>query len=180
MSSIVTNDAFHKSAGGGSGFYIRPLTRPEARQILSWRYDAPYDFYNPPVTSAPDIVLDRFVSPENAFHSIRDELNRFVGFCSFGLDGRVLGGIYPEGPLDLGLGMRPEETSRGKGRAFFQAIVDFAWGTYQPNSLRLSVAQFNERAIRVYESLGFEHTAEFLEVPSQTPYLIMEFNPAHG
>ena len=169
-----------RSKNGGPEYFIRPLTRPEAGQILSWRYDAPYDFYNPPETNSTELVLDRFVNPENAFHSIRDELNRFVGFCSFGLDGRVFGGTYPEGPLDLGLGMKPEETSRGRGRVFFQSIVDFALGHYQPPSLRLSVAQFNARAIRVYESLGFVTTAEFLEIPGRTPYLIMEYDPVHG
>lgn len=155
-------------------FSIHPITRAEAKQILSWRYDAPYDFYNPPEPDDPNPYVEKFLAPERAFHSVRGEQNRFVGFCSFGEDGQVLGGSYPDGPLDIGLGMKPTETSRGYGRAFFQTIVDFAQQQFKANSLRLSVASFNHRAIKVYRYLGFETTSEFVEIPGDTPYLIME------
>ncbi len=39
-----------------------------------------------------------------------------VGFCSFGVDGRVPGGDYPDGPLDVGMGMRPDLTAAAWGR----------------------------------------------------------------
>lgn len=155
-------------------YVIRPITRPEAKQILSWRYDAPYDFYDPPEPEDIESLLDKFMLPENCFHGVRDDTNRFVGFCSFGLDGQVLGGDYDDGPLDLGLGMKPQETNLGRGRLFFRSIVDFAIQHYGANALRLSVAKFNDRAIRVYQSLGFKTTGEFFEVASDTPYLIME------
>ena len=158
-------------------YTITPLTRPEARQILTWRYDAPYDFYDPPIASDIESMVDQFVNPKNDFHGIRDLQNRFVGFCSFGKDGQVLGGKYADGPLDLGLGMKPEETSRGRGIGFFCAIVQFAVDYYDPSCLRLSVATFNERAISVYRKSGFEKTAEFTEVPTATPYMIMEMTP---
>lgn len=158
------------------GYKIHPLTRAEAKQILSWRYAKPYDYYNPPEIDDPDGLVAQFVDPINEFHAVRDQSNRFVGFCSFGLDGQVPGGNYAAGPLDLGLGMKPENTSQGFGRGFFKAIIAFAISSYQPPSLRLSVARFNQRAIRVYESCGFKTTAEFLEIPTRVPHIVMEYS----
>ncbi len=155
-------------------YQIQPLTAAEARQILSWRYKPPYDYYNPPVQDDLEGIVSQFLDPENGFHGVRDEAHRFVGFCSFGADGQVPGWQYPEGPLDLGLGMKPENTNQGNGRRFFDAIISFGVNHFQPPSLRLTVARFNRRAIRVYESAGFKVTAEFLEIPSTQPHLVME------
>lgn len=156
-------------------YRIQPITAAEARQILSWRYPEPYNFYNPPPSNSPEVFVEQFLVPENGFHGVRDLANRFIGFCSFGFDGQVPGGIYEPGPLDIGLGMKPEETNRGQGLRFFRAVVAYGIEQYAADVMRLSVAKFNARAIRVYEQAGFSIVSEFLEIPSAEPHLMMEY-----
>lgn len=158
-------------------YQIYPLTEAEARQILNWRYAAPYDYYDPPVPDNVDAIVRQFLDPENGFHGVRDQAHRFTGFCSYGADGQVPGWHYSEGPLDLGLGMKPDNTNQGRGRGFFEAIINYGSRVFEPPSLRLTVARFNRRAIKVYESAGFKVTAEFLEIPSTEPHLVMERPP---
>jgi [ribosomal protein S18]-alanine N-acetyltransferase len=56
--------------------------------------------------------------------------------------------------LDYGLGLRPDLTGQGLGLEFFRAGVAFARERYQPQRVYLHVAEFNERARRVYERAG--------------------------
>ena len=96
-----------------------------------------------------------------------------VGFCSFGADGQVPGGDYSNEGLDIGLGMRPELTGQGNGAVFFGAILDYALSTFRPEFLRLTVAKFNLRALKLYESFGFKVKDEFSAQPSGVPYRIL-------
>ena len=158
-----------------SAFRLQTLSESEVRQILTWRYAAPYDYYDPPEPTDVEAYISRFSGPDYDFHSVRDEENRFVGFCSFGTDGQVAGGDYEDGPLDLGLGMNPNIAGQGRGSHFVAAIVNYAFRLYQPTALRLSVAEFNERAIKVYRKRGFVITDEFVDLLG-TPHLMMQLS----
>jgi ribosomal-protein-alanine N-acetyltransferase len=57
--------------------------------------------------------------------------------------------------------MRPDLTGRGLGEDFVRAGLRFARETYSPPAFRLTVASFNRRAIRVYQSAGFEAVETF-------------------
>lgn len=52
--------------------------------------------------------------------------------------------------FDIGLGMRPDLTGKGKGFGFLEEGINFVKTTYKPERITLSVATFNERAIKVY------------------------------
>ena len=156
-----------------AAYRIQPLTREEARQILDWRYAPPFDYYDPPLLEDTEPLLRAFLEPENGFHGVRDDQNRFIGFCSYGFDGRVLGGHYDGTALDIGLGMKPEMTSHGKGNEFFRAIMAFAYGELGAENLRLTVADFNDRAQRVYARAGFEVVDHFLDALDAVPHTIM-------
>lgn len=144
---------------------------------MAWRYAPPFDYYNPPdhQNSEPSInkIVDEFVDPDNGFFSVRDEQRRFVGFCSFGLDGRVLGGCYDDSALDIGLGMKPEWTGMGNGTEFFSAITGYALGDLGASTLRLTVADFNERALRLYLQSGFQVVDHFLDALNAVPHTVM-------
>ncbi len=45
---------------------FRPMTEPDARQIATWRYPAPYDFYDLPDDAWPDLLGlgDRFLAAD--------------------------------------------------------------------------------------------------------------------
>ncbi|MGH2558885.1 MAG: GNAT family N-acetyltransferase [Thermomicrobiales bacterium] len=132
-------------------FAFRDMTIDDARAIAGWRYEPPYDFYNNEddlqITGVPAGYVSTYTDGE------------LFGFVCIGLDARVPGceqdGCYADEALDLGLGMRPDLTGRGYGQTFVQACLDYAMERFMPTTMRLTVATFNERAIRVYERAGF-------------------------
>ena len=84
-----------------------------------------------------------------------------IAYASFGNDGRVTGGDYSDSAIDIGLGLAPMLTGRGLGAIVLQAILKFAEKTFRRPAARLTVARFNQRAIRLYERAGFKATQEF-------------------
>ncbi|MCB1645702.1 MAG: GNAT family N-acetyltransferase [Pseudomonadales bacterium] len=155
-------------------YRLEPLTAAQARDILGWQYPEPYDFYNPPPLLRPDEdYIREFLNPEYQFHAVLSEQADFVGFCSFGLDGQVPGGTYDDSALDIGLGMRPELTGQGRGASFFHAIMNYATERFEASALRLTVACFNTRAIRLYEQFGFRTERTFQEPASWVDFQIM-------
>jgi RimJ/RimL family protein N-acetyltransferase len=134
---------------------FRAITATDTRAIVAWRYDPPYDFYDLDPEDA-----EAFLAPEAASVIAEDGDGRLLGFASFGFSGRVPGGesagVYDEPLVDVGLGMPPNLVGTGLGAAFCQAVLDYAEVCYRPAGFRLTVAAFNQRAIRVYERLGFE------------------------
>lgn len=63
--------------------------------------------------------------------------------------------------MDIGLGMRPDLTGQGTGYTFVSSILKFAQSQFKAKLFRLTVAQFNKRAIAVYKKLGFEPVMAF-------------------
>jgi RimJ/RimL family protein N-acetyltransferase len=85
-----------------------------------------------------------------------------IGFCCFGGEARVPGGDYTNPlALDVGLGLRPDQTGGGRGAAFVRAILEEGVRRHNPPRYRLTVAAFNERARRVYERVGFRPLSRF-------------------
>jgi RimJ/RimL family protein N-acetyltransferase len=101
-------------------------------------------------------MLDR----RNGFLAVRSPAG-LVGFCSFGVDGRVPGGTYDEQALDLGAGMDPALVGKGHGQAFLGAIVDHATLKLSASRLRATIAVWNERALRAFRSTGFAPISRF-------------------
>jgi ribosomal-protein-alanine N-acetyltransferase len=152
---------------------IRKLRFEDVEVILSWHYELPYDFYNPD----PDISIHDYsrqiLNPDLQFHGIWNGRGELIGFCSFGADGQVRGGDYRLSALDIGLGMKPVLTGKGFGKQFFTAILDFAAPRFSPVTVRLTVADFNKRALRLYCGLGFSVVDRFVHVDSETQFTIL-------
>lgn len=116
---------------------IKPASAEAHELMASWRYPSPYDFY--------DGDVEPVLNPER-FFEVRDEAGELIGFYYF----------EPNPPdLDYGLGLRPDLTGQGLGLEFFRAGLAFARERYRPRRVYLHVAEFNERARRVYERAGF-------------------------
>jgi ribosomal-protein-alanine N-acetyltransferase len=140
-----------------SGYDFRPMNDEEARAVAAWRYEAPYDFYD--MANDPEGLEDLLGPPERrrGYYAVRpvkdDDL---VGFLCFGTGVQLPGFDYPDdGSVDIGLGLRPDLTSRGLGLEFLLAGLEFGRRRFAPAGFRLFVATFNERAIRIYERAGF-------------------------
>jgi RimJ/RimL family protein N-acetyltransferase len=133
----------------------------------------PYDFYNPDPAISFQEYCRQMLDPDLQFHGIWDGKGEFIGFCSFGDDGQVPGGDYSLSALDIGLGMKPELTGKGYGKKFFTAILDFAAQRFSPVTVRLTVADFNKRALHLYLGLGFSAVDRFIHADSKIPFTIL-------
>lgn len=128
-------------------FRIRPMDETAARAIASWHYDGLYAFYD--MEQDPEDLED-LLDPENwpdAYFAVTDESDELVGFFCFERDGDSVA---------VGLGLRPDLTGQGLGEGFLEAGLTFAEEHYRPAAFTLSVATFNERAIRLYHKVGFK------------------------
>jgi RimJ/RimL family protein N-acetyltransferase len=140
-------------------FRISPLLPEQANELIGWTYDPPYDGYD----LSPD-QLDNLLLPEYRYHAILNNTGDLIGYCCYGIDGQVPGGDYSRGEpevLDFGIGLRPDLTGKGMGGEFVREIMDYAIDAYQPQILRVTVATFNSRSLRVFRSLGFKETFQF-------------------
>ena len=152
---------------------IVPITADFVREILSWRYEPPYDFYN--FVIAPENVekeIAYFLAPENRFRQVMRDGVPIAGF-SLGLDGQVPGGDYSAEALDIGLGVRPDLTGQGLGSEIVRAVTDFAIKLDAPSALRVTIAAFNERALRVWQKAGFREVSRFTAEETTVPFIIL-------
>jgi len=128
-----------------STWRIEPATAESLKEVAGWRYEPPYDFYNDdgkPVRN-----------PER-FFAVRDDGGLLVGSLYF--EARPDGVFY-------GLGMRPDLTGRGLGLGFVQCGLDFAHQHFPGRRVILDVADFNQRAQRVYERAGLRVTGSHVK-----------------
>lgn len=151
---------------------LQPLEQPHVLAILDWRYPVPYDIYNfKPEQRQAD--LDDLLNPQNSFFAILNDDGELLGFCSFGPDGQVASGNYHEPALDIGLGIRPDLTGQGNGRHYAQAAICYGAHRYPTKRLRVTIATFNQRAQRVWASLGFSPIETFHKANSDQTFVIM-------
>jgi [ribosomal protein S18]-alanine N-acetyltransferase len=139
---------------------IKRMTEEYAKQILTWKYEAPYDFYNNEESSES---LNELL--ENPYYAVFNTDEALVGFFCVGSAAQVpfgaTVGAYSEELIDIGIGMNPSLTGQGFGAHFFSFILSYVQETYKVESIRLTVASFNQRAFHLYTKLGFEKKMEF-------------------
>jgi len=131
------------------------MTAAYAADIVTWHYAPPYDYYD--MTDADPAFL---ADPASGYYAVTGP-DGLIGFRSFGADGQVPGFDYDSSALDTGGGLRPALTGQGLGRAAISAGLDFGRAQFGPDAFRITVAAFNERALRVVRSLGFAVTGSF-------------------
>ena len=131
------------------------MTQEQAEDIaFNWHYDGEYSFYD---MEADREDLEEFVDKETRGNSMYSVIinNKLIGYLSFNkLD---------DNTYDIGLGMRPDLTGKGEGLEFLKSGIEFAKSEFKPEKLTLSVATFNQRAIKVYRKIGFKKTSTFMQ-----------------
>jgi len=123
---------------------IAQATENDLAEFATWRDEPPYDFY--------DGDAEPVKNPERFFAARHDE-SELVGFNYFEEKGDV---------REYELGLCPELTGKGQGRKFVRAGLAFGRGRFAPRQIVLNVAASNERAIRVYERVGFRETGRHI------------------
>lgn len=153
-------------------FSVHPITEQDANEIVTWRYETPYDLYNLSYFDIP-FLLD----PENHYYAVRDRSEKLIGFCCFGVEARVLGGDYRQVEplvLDVGVGLHPDLVGRGLGGVFVDAVLQFGMQKFHPERLRVTVAAFNERSLKVFQKIGFLETHRFVREGDGVAFVQME------
>jgi RimJ/RimL family protein N-acetyltransferase len=134
----------------------RSITREDAEHIATWRYADEYSLYDASVDDIGELL-----DPDNAYLAVDDEDGTLVAYGCFGCDARVPGGDYTEEAIDIGVGMRPDLTGHGRGRAFIELMLQEAERRFGEQPLRVTVASFNERSMHLMRKVGFQETAMF-------------------
>ena len=134
-------------------FEFRPMDENCARAVAGWHYEGIYSFYDmeQDVEDLQELLDQR--SWIDHYYAVTDEQGDLIGFFCFEREQEAVA---------IGLGLRPDLTARGWGRAFLEAGLEFAREKYHPATFTLSVATFNQRAIHVYRKVGFEDTGVFV------------------
>jgi RimJ/RimL family protein N-acetyltransferase len=148
------------------------MDKTYARMVVAWRYPDPYEMYNAdPANLADDVAA--LINPEYNYYAIFNASKEFVAFCCFGADAQVAGGAYADPALDVGAGIRPELTGLGYGGAIIQAILKFGARRFNPPAFRVTVAAFNQRALRACKSVGFQVKARFDRPSDQSEFVVL-------
>jgi ribosomal-protein-alanine N-acetyltransferase len=125
-----------------------------AQTITNWHYEGIYAFYD----MDQDVEdLEELLNPHSwadKYHAVVNECNELIGFFCFNQE--------EIGVVTIGLGLRPDHTGKGLGQAFVEAGLEFAKEKFNPTTFCLSVATFNQRAIRIYERIGFKSDGVFI------------------
>jgi ribosomal-protein-alanine N-acetyltransferase len=137
-------------------YSFRPLGRYDAEIIAGWRYDGSYAFYNiaRPLLLAVVLLRPLLWLAGMRYYAVDKGADHCVGVFSFHKQGRA---------VSIGLGLRPGLTGRGLGEDFVRAGLVFGAQLFRPAAFRLTVATFNQRAIRVYERAGFVPGARYTQ-----------------
>jgi [ribosomal protein S18]-alanine N-acetyltransferase len=151
-----------------SPFTFSPLSQQDAEAIAEWRYPEPYSFYD--WTADPD-DLRELLEPtrrRDAYWAVRDEASELVGYFDFK--------PKDEQTVEIGLGLRPDLTGRGLGGSFLAAGLVFARTRFAPARFVLSVATFNDRAIKVYERAGFTRERIYMHSTNGAEWEFLEMS----
>ena len=161
-------------------FTFSPLNETDARMVITWRYEAPYDVYNTGNDDEGASDFSELLDRRSPYYAVRDEQGDLVGYFCYGTSGQPWEVNEPSLYVDnrvivIGLALRPDLTGKGLGLSFVNAGLAFAREQFAPLMFHLYVLTFNQRAIRVYERAGFHNvgkitvrnmhgTVEFIEM----------------
>ena len=120
-----------------------------ADQVAGWHYEPPWDFYDT-ASDPADAAEMRDPAKAGHYRAVLGEDAALEAFWYFDPH---------DDAVEVGIGLRPDLTGRGLGESFLRAQLDYASQQWDPAAFRLFVAAWNERAIRLYERLGFREVA---------------------
>ncbi len=149
------------------------MTESSALLAAAWHYEPPYDFYNHDPAQLDELVHNSYLNPAYHYFSVLDDNDSLIAFRCFGEDARVPGGDYSADALDMGGGLRPDLTGHGFGPQIIAAAIEFARTEFSPRVFRVTIAEFNLRARRACEKVGYVFAQRFLATHNGIPFVVM-------
>lgn len=136
-------------------YSFKPMLQSEAEKISKWHYEGIYSFYDQK-NDPEDLeeLLDPITRNKGNYHAAICETGELVGYMCYEANA---------GAVIVGLGLRPDLTGKGFGKGFLISIIDYVKERENSETIELSVASFNERAIRLYEGEGFKAVGTFIQ-----------------
>ena len=116
-----------------------------------WHYNGQYAFYD---MKNDQEDYDEIISPQlrkNNYFQVLDEDDNLVAFFCLDPDKK-------KEQVEVGLGLAPDLTGRGLGSEFMSVIENYVKNNYDYQVIILAVADFNLRAIKVYQTAGYVQT----------------------
>lgn len=153
-------------------FNIEKMNYEFAKSIIKWSYPKPYDIYN---MENSEESLNELLS--GSYFSVTLD-NQLVGFFCYGEFAQIpikeaLSFYNDNNFLDIGLGLNPDLCNRGYGVKFVLAGMNYAINRFSLKQFRLTVASFNQRAIKVYQRVGFKIEESFIRPSDMKEFYIM-------
>jgi ribosomal-protein-alanine N-acetyltransferase len=129
-------------------FIFAPMNEEYANTVSKWHYDGVYSFYDMAADEDDLRILMDTNNWRDIIRSVLNEDDELVGWAAF----------YTEkDEFWLSLGLRPDLTGRGLGDEFVTQCLEHAASQHEStkDTIKLHVALFNQRAIKVYQRAGF-------------------------
>lgn len=152
-------------------YKVEPMSLEYAHLISEWVYSDEYSIYS---FDNDKETIDELMNGQ--YFSCVDSENNLIGYFCFGTLAQIPtieGNAYDEDMLDIGLGLKPELCGHGLGSLFMQTGINYSKQNLQAKKLRLSVACFNHRAIKLYEKLGFRQIAQVSHQKTNKKFILM-------
>ncbi len=136
-------------------YRIVEMDAVRAAEISCWRYSGPYEMYS------FDQNEEEIAQLMNGLHfAVLNEQNETAGFLAIGwsaqVQARAVRKIYQaESFTDVAVGLRPDLCGKGLGKDFLTACLAYVKKEFPEDGIRLTVSAENERAYRLYRTLGF-------------------------
>lgn len=154
-----------------------PMSEDYAIEIANWKYNGRYSLYS--MTENEETIEELMDGKHFVFLTM--DKREIVGFFCVGQSARVPlieDDVYDEEYLDLGLGMRPDLCGKGLGYNFLLSGIEFLGNEYNTDKFRITVLAKNQRAIKVYDKIGFEQVRVARHKKTIDEFLILEYNRA--
>ncbi|MCT4595439.1 MAG: GNAT family N-acetyltransferase [Anaeromicrobium sp.] len=143
--------------------YIRSMTREDVSAMVKWtKHENPLFFhYNFPQMSERDCdrwFYERTKRMGRRNFIIENKEREIVGYMSIRnikLFGRS---------SELGIVMNPAQMNKKYGRSAILKFMEYYFYNMNMKKLKLRVAEYNERALKCYESCGFKNLGQRYEL----------------
>ena len=130
--------------------YKRKILEMDELQVytyINWKYEYPYEFYNIPEEGVKETIDEIFEDNNSFYFSVFDSNGKLFGIYEY---------TFRSNFMEIGLGIRPEDTGKGLGLDFIRECIHFGRTTFlYRGDICLRVADFNKRAIKLYKKIGF-------------------------
>lgn len=146
-------------------YRIREATEDDAGQLIAYLVElsGEPDIPLPLTPGSVNLTLEQereylrsHIEPENSIYLVAEVDGEIVGSVDCTADDSALTRDMTRHCVEIGVSVRRPWRDRGIGTALLQRAIDWARNLGNIGRIELEVFDYNERAIHVYEKLGFQ------------------------